>query len=408
MNQLIKYIKNPGCPDSNFDLGLYYESIRQYSAAGSFYLKCAELSPYVHQRYEALLRLHLCITELGGREATCEHIIKQAISLCPEYSIGYFFMTQICERKGDWSSVYFYASLGLKAQQNPIFVSSFDYQHYNLLFQKAAAAWWIGKPDESRSLYRYILDNYINILSESYTNLLENNLCSLGSGPQNLCMHSYPAKDLGTLKYPFPGVEKIVQNFSQVYQDMFVLTVLEGKHNGTYLEIGSGEPFYGSNTALLETVFGWKGVGIEYDSSRASKHSIRKNPVFCVDGTTVDYNKLLSEYFDDNIIDYLQLDIEPSRNTFMALQKIPFDKYQFKVITYEHDHYIDIKKQYRDKSREFLTSLGYVLLVNDISPRDDCSFEDWWVNPTLVSSSIMKNFDHLRHKRINLATNILF
>ena len=34
-------------------------------------------------------------------------------------------------------------------------------------------------------------------------------------------------------------------------QDMFVLTVLNGKTNGTYLEIGSGDPFIGSNTALL-------------------------------------------------------------------------------------------------------------------------------------------------------------
>jgi len=399
---VLNYIQNPTSDECIFNLAREYENINHFSTAASFYLKTAENTEHLNTRYESLVRLSQCLQKIGDRTTTCEHILKQAITLCPNYSIAYFLLTQIYESKEDWPSVYLFACLGLGAKKEVNFQTSLDYQDYYLLFQKAAASWWIGKPDESRAIYRHILNNYSELLNEAYTNLLESNLCSLGSGPASLCMHTYFKKNQTELKYQFPGVEKIVQNFSQVYQDIFVLTVLEGKHNGTYLEIGSGEPFYGSNTALLETVFDWKGIGIEYDSARSSNHSIRKNPVFCIDGTTTDYNKLLSEYFDDNVIDYLQLDIEPCRNTFLALQKIPFNKYKFKVITYEHDHYIDIKKQYRNKSRDFLSELGYVLLVNDVSPRDDCSFEDWWVHPDFISKEIIDKFSHLKNNSINL------
>ena len=37
-----------------------------------------------------------------------------------------------------------------------------------------------------------------------------------------------------SLRHQFKGVDKIQQNYSQVYQDMFVLTMLNGKTKGTY------------------------------------------------------------------------------------------------------------------------------------------------------------------------------
>ena len=116
----------------------------------------------------------------------------------------------------------------------------------------------------------------------------------------------------------------------------------------------------------------------------------RKNPVFCTDALIVDYNKLLNKYFSNqNAIDYLQLDIEPPRNTYEALLSIPFDKYKFAVITYEHDYYVDITRSYRDKSRDYLESKGYQLVVPNISPNEDSPFEDWWVHPDLVDKSII-------------------
>ena len=57
------------------------------------------------------------------------------------------------------------------------------------------------------------------------------------------------------MRYKFDGLEKVTRNYSQVYQDLFVLSMLDGKREGTYLEIGSADPYINSNTALLEKDF---------------------------------------------------------------------------------------------------------------------------------------------------------
>ena len=117
----------------------------------------------------------------------------------------------------------------------------------------------------------------------------------------------------------------------------------------------------------------------------------RKNKVICGDALKIDYEKLLEVNFEGNVIDYLQLDIEPSNNTFEALLMIPFDKYKFRVITYEHDHYVDMTRSFREKSRRYLRNMGYTLLFNDIAPNEECSFEDWWVREDLIDDSILQN-----------------
>ena len=68
---------------------------------------------------------------------------------------------------------------------------------------------------------------------------------------------------------------------------------------------------------------------------------------------------------------------------------IPLDKYRFAVITFEHDYYADITRSYREKSREYLLSKGYQLIVSDIAPNNISNYEDWWVHPELVSPDII-------------------
>jgi hypothetical protein len=68
---------------------------------------------------------------------------------------------------------------------------------------------------------------------------------------------------------------------------------------------------------------------------------------------------------------------------------IPFDKFRFAVVTFEHDYYADLSKQIREKSRDFMKSKGYVLTIGNVSMNDDCPYEDWYVHPELVD---MKNF----------------
>ena len=69
------------------------------------------------------------------------------------------------------------------------------------------------------------------------------------------------------LKVEFKSSNKIVRNYSQILQDIFVLTILDGKQKGTYVEVGSSHPFRINNTYLLEKYFNWKGLGYEIDEN---------------------------------------------------------------------------------------------------------------------------------------------
>lgn len=140
-------------------------------------------------------------------------------------------------------------------------------------------------------------------------------------------------KDLqNALKYKFEDYQLIERNFSHISQDMFVLTALNGKKNGTYLEIGGNHPIELNNTYLLETVFNWTGVSIEIINNFVAYHNqIRKNPAYQGDALEIDYINLLQQFKLPSIIDYLSMDIDPPINTFSAFKKLPHDKVKFRV-----------------------------------------------------------------------------
>lgn len=401
MNELLDYIDQPDNAIANFNLGLYYERQKHYSPASTFYLRSAEKTNSLDLRYEVLLRTFLCYHSLGNRIHTCESLLKQAISLCPKKPEAYFFLTQIYENKSDWLSIYTYASIALSICETESKLSNpVPYPGIiGLLFQKAASAWWVGKPAEARSIFRSLLNDHLDKLDDNYKNLLESNLSRLGCGPESNAIRSYHSKLINRFKHPFPGLDLIDKNYSQVYQDMFVLSMLNGKRDGSYLEIGSSEPHKNNNTYLLESLFGWHGVGVEYNEDIVKQYrQHRNNPVVCTDALIVDFDKLLKKYFHEKtVIDYLQLDIDPPSNTYQTLLSIPFDKYKFAIITYEHDYYIDITRSYREKSRDYLESKGYQLIIPNVSPDETSSFEDWWVHPELVDKNIVSQI--LKHSQ---------
>lgn len=204
----------------------------------------------------------------------------------------------------------------------------------------------------------------------------------------------YNSSKYNSLRYKFKNSDKITHNYSQCYQDMFVLSCLDGKIKGTYLEIGSGDPFVSNNTALLEKHFNWKGISVEIKSEDVEKFiKYRMNPVAEGDATEIDYNALFEEVKLETNFDYLQVDCEPPIVTFSALKKIPLDKCKFAVITFEHDFYNhdekDFNQQVRDESRKYLESYGYEMVVNNISVDENHPFEDWWVHPEIINPDII-------------------
>ena len=62
--------------------------------------------------------------------------------------------------------------------------------------------------------------------------------------------NTYYKKDQERLKYKFDKFEIIEKNYSQAFQDLFVLSILNGKINGTYVEIGGDHPISINNFFL--------------------------------------------------------------------------------------------------------------------------------------------------------------
>lgn len=194
------------------------------------------------------------------------------------------------------------------------------------------------------------------------------------------------------LNATFSGSDKVKRNFSQAYQDLFVLTMLDGKTSGKYLEVGANHPVNFNNTYLLEHDFKWRGISIEIDKDMVDTFNlVRINKCDYADATKYDFlKKLNARRWKEKRVDYLSLDCEPAMTTYDILTKIPFDQYKFSVITYETDVYKD-GPDARKLSREFLKSRGYVLVASDVCNGSN-PYEDWYVDPEIVPDEVWAPF----------------
>lgn len=399
---LNEFIFDTNNPDLNYDLGMYYDSIGQTASAVSFFLRCAERSKVPEIQYECLIRAASCFEKQGKRNFTVRGLLQHAIGILPKRPEAYYLLSRFYEREkrdGSWQDSYMIASIGEKvADFNSAHLrNTLDYPGpYAITFQKGVAAWWCGLCQESRDIFLHILHDCTSV-SQEFINSCISNLLLMKTKP----FTNYSSEDYDKLTIKFKGSETIKENHSEAYQDLFVLTVLDGKQNGTYLEIGSGDPYYGNNTALLESVFGWKGVALDSDENLVNSYnSSRINKCFCGDARKVDYRELLSKLCPNKEVDYLQIDCNPLYVTYQVLLSIPFEEYKFAVVTYEHDDYRDPTKSFQSRSSEHLKKHGYMKIVNNASPDNHRGYEDWWVHPELVKrGSYERIFDLSRRPK---------
>lgn len=182
-------------------------------------------------------------------------------------------------------------------------------------------------------------------------------------------------------------------SYSQAGQESFVLDVFNRKDEGSYIEIGSAHAKDLSNTYLLESRYKWKGIGFEILPKSVAEYSkLRINPIICVDATKCDYESIFSNYGMPSTIDYLQVDIEPAKNSFKALMRVLGTKYDFGVITFEHDIYAR-RTNYIYKVMAFiiLSIKGYRRVGSNISNGGN-PFEDWYIAKNVnYKTSIDKN-----------------
>ena len=208
---------------------------------------------------------------------------------------------------------------------------------------------------------------------------------------------------------------------SQIRQDLLVLAVLNFKRNGFFVEFGAADGLHLSNTYLLEKEFGWTGILAEpariwhskipqnrpetilekrcvwVESGKELEFWETKNPELSTlansENTdehaqarlgaehylvpTISLVDLLEKYSAPLNPDYLSIDTEGTE--FQILESFDFTKYQFKVITCEHNYSQDRKKVFG-----LLTSQGYVRVLEATS-----DFDDWYV----LESELTKKSD---------------
>ena len=194
---------------------------------------------------------------------------------------------------------------------------------------------------------------------------------------------------------------------SQLLQDYFVASYFKFKEGGSFIEFGATDGIKDSNTFLLESKFGWKGVLVEpiisfYNQlklNRKSKtlnnavyHESNKSILFqesifpelsTIKGygdsddhnrqdnvaseyniDTITLNEIFENYFNDKIIDYLSIDTEGSE--YDILNSFDFEKNKIRIITVEHNYSIQ-----RNKIYKLLTKNGYKRVLTHISRWDD-------------------------------------
>ena len=405
LNQLIlEYALDTENPIKNFNLGMWYEYHRHNAPALSYFLRCAERAEDDLLAYESLIHASNAYDRQGTRDTTAKGLLQQALCVMPRRPEAYYLLARFSEKRQCWQDCYILCQWAIEFCDFdcPPLQTDVEYPgKHGLLFEKQSACWWWGKGTETRSLLQDMKNNYE--LDGTYYDQVQNRLMQLGSGhiPEEIIKYQKNKHD--TLRFKFEGSDIIEKNFSQAFQDMFILAATNGKKNGLYLEIGAQKPFYQNNTALLETKYDWDGISIEILPDLCAEFEReRKNKIICEDATKIDYLKLLDKFDKGTDFDYLQLDVEPSKITFECLLAIPFEKYRFGIITYEHDHYVDMTGSYRDKSRKYLKMMGYELLVANVSPNDTSPFEDWWYHPDLIDSNIAEKMKSVSDEIVNI------
>ena len=205
---------------------------------------------------------------------------------------------------------------------------------------------------------------------------------------------------------------------AQLRQDLFVLSQLDFRRDGWFVEFGAADGLKGSNTWLLENDYGWTGIVAE--PARTWHEALVRNRrcrvdarcVWSVSDATLTFNEapeayystidrfsavdmheekrregrsyqvptvslmdLLREHGAPDTIDYLSIDTEGSE--FEILSRFDFQRYRFKVVTCEHN-----MTSMRESLHRLFTANGYVRVLESISLVDD-----WYVSEDVRRST---------------------
>lgn len=369
--------------DKIYKLAREYDRLEQGSAAFSYYLRAADMSPgkTVQEKwlqYKCMILSSFIYERNGDRNHSVEGLLKIAIDTFPSRPEAYYFLSKFKQKRNDWRESMMYAAIGLQFEAwQTKFDNDVEYPGTNALrLLYARAKWKTDGRDESKNL---AFDLKYKHRTDESTDAGATALLAEHGYPSTL---AYTQDECNRYKYAFNGIDKIEHNYSRHFQDMFVLSILDGQRNGTFVEIGSGHPELFNNTLLLEKDFGWKGISL--DNSERMCHIFsrsRNSTVVLADAAATDYRALFKQHCLEQRIEFLRINAEHA--SIPALKAIPFNKYEFSVLQFQHNAAwwgTDIK----DESRKILSKNGYILMVSDVAVDEKSSYEDWWVHPDYV------------------------
>lgn len=202
-----------------------------------------------------------------------------------------------------------------------------------------------------------------------------------------------------------------ISNYSQIKQDLKVLSFYDNKRNGFFIEIGANDGINLSNTYLLEKDFDWNGICVEalpdkfndlinnrksininkavYDKTgeilqfssddllsgitdKIDKHmdSKRKQQISV---ETITLNDILDENNAPTFIDYISIDTEGSE--FEIIKSVDLNKYTFGLIHLEHN-YVEPR---RSDMKNYLLENGYLY-------KGENEFDDEYIHSSLVDN----------------------
>jgi tetratricopeptide (TPR) repeat protein len=172
---VIELSKNPFDSQLNFDAAETYLRLNQTASAVSFYLRCAEYGDkYSLLTYTSLLRISQCFNDQTGREHSVSGCILQAISVRPERPEAWFLLSRFYESTKQWQEAFTYAHVGLSCYIDESLPADIGYAgSYAFYFQKAVAAWWIGRKDEAITTLKILSSMDI---SPAYKEIVKYNL----------------------------------------------------------------------------------------------------------------------------------------------------------------------------------------------------------------------------------------
>jgi len=380
LNDFVMDYKNPF---KMYELAKEYDKLDQDAAALTYYLRAAEFcdgKTYNEKllQYRALIMGAKCFADQKNRQVTVYSLLKMAITVLPNRPEAYYFMCDYCEENGEWRESLVHSTIGLLFADIELSIGDSDINYpgkQGLIYHNASGSWKDNGTDESKRL----------LFNMAYDNNVETEWKNKAIGwLNNIGYPSYiPYEgDVEKYKFPFPGIEKITNNYARHYQDMFVLSALDGKENGLWVEVGSGLPYKANNTALLEDTFNWKGLSIDNSERACYNYSQeRSSTVIMADGKDIHYPSMFKQSCLPDWIDFLRINAE--QVSLDVLKKIPFGQYEYGVIQFQHNA-CWWGPEFREESRAYLKGIGYVLAVNDVSMDPSSNYEDWWLHPQIA------------------------